>query len=172
MNTEKKKLLFDAAFSCFISYGFSKTSLDDIAKKAGVSRSSIYLLFKNKKDLFISMVENNFEDKLKKIAEIVKAKGSEKDKLKQFFEIWILEVWSKVYNSPHGAELFEIGKEITKEISAKVQRRLSKLLTDVIKKPELAEIATLAVIGFKSDQPSPAVLKARIDLLIELIANR
>lgn len=51
-NKEKKKeSLLDSAFQLFTKNGFSKTSVSDIARSAGVAKGTFYLYFTNKFDL-------------------------------------------------------------------------------------------------------------------------
>lgn len=47
-----KELIFDAASEVFLSKGVVLSSLNDIAKQAGVTRGAIYWHFKNKLELF------------------------------------------------------------------------------------------------------------------------
>lgn len=49
--------LLDAAEYVFQQRGVSRTSLADIAQKAGVTRGALYWHFKNKADLFSAMLE-------------------------------------------------------------------------------------------------------------------
>lgn len=49
--------LLDAAERVFAEKGVSRTSLQDIAQAAGLSRGAIYWHFKNKADLFNAMME-------------------------------------------------------------------------------------------------------------------
>jgi TetR/AcrR family transcriptional regulator, acrAB operon repressor len=49
--------LLDAAELLFQDQGVSRTSLNDIARKAGTSRGAIYWHFKDKSDLFNAMME-------------------------------------------------------------------------------------------------------------------
>ena len=49
---ETRKLILDTAFDCFYDHGFKPTSLDMIAKNAGLTRGAIYWHFKDKHDLF------------------------------------------------------------------------------------------------------------------------
>jgi AcrR family transcriptional regulator len=46
----------DAALTCFGRWGVAKTTLDDIAKEAGVSRATVYRLFPGGKDVVIDAV--------------------------------------------------------------------------------------------------------------------
>jgi TetR/AcrR family acrAB operon transcriptional repressor len=52
-----RHLLLDAAELVFAQKGVSRTSLNDIAQAAGVSRGAIYWHFKNKADLFNAMMD-------------------------------------------------------------------------------------------------------------------
>jgi len=51
-STATTKRMLDAAQMCFSSYGFQKTSMEDIAREAGVSRGSIYRHFPDKESLY------------------------------------------------------------------------------------------------------------------------
>lgn len=62
--------LLDAAELVFSEKGVSRTSLNDIAEAAGVSRGAIYWHFKNKADLFNAMMDRTtlpMEDSLQQI---------------------------------------------------------------------------------------------------------
>ena len=62
--------LLDAAELVFSEKGVSRTSLNDIAEAAGVSRGAIYWHFKNKADLFNAMMDRTtlpIEDSLQQI---------------------------------------------------------------------------------------------------------
>ncbi len=52
MTVSKSRLILQAAIEVFNSLGIRKTSLEDIARTAGISRSSIYVYFENKDVLF------------------------------------------------------------------------------------------------------------------------
>jgi AcrR family transcriptional regulator len=48
----RHRALLDAAVSVFTRFGFRKTSMDDVARAAGVSRQGLYLVFSSKEELF------------------------------------------------------------------------------------------------------------------------
>ena len=48
----RREVLLDAAIGVFARYGFRKTSMDEVARAAGVSRQGLYLLFADKEELF------------------------------------------------------------------------------------------------------------------------
>ncbi len=54
---EKQKRIIDSAIEEFAEKGYLEGSVDRITKKAGISKGSIYQYFKDKKELFIYLVE-------------------------------------------------------------------------------------------------------------------
>jgi AcrR family transcriptional regulator len=47
-----------AAFEAFTEHGFAATRVDDVAKRAGVSKGLLYLYFKTKEELFKAVVRS------------------------------------------------------------------------------------------------------------------
>ena len=52
---ERKKMILEAAMMVFCEKGYNHSSIDDIAKEAGISKGGIYWHFKNKDDLVKSL---------------------------------------------------------------------------------------------------------------------
>ena len=48
---QKMDALFQSAYDLFLNQGIEKTSISDIAKKAGVAKGTFYLYFKDKYDI-------------------------------------------------------------------------------------------------------------------------
>ena len=55
---ERPKQILDAALAVFAERGLSAARLEDIAKRAGVSKGTIYLYFANKEELFRGVVRS------------------------------------------------------------------------------------------------------------------
>src|SRR5215475_10668649 len=53
---ERRQAIIDAAMEEFISRGFAATRLDDIARRAGVAKGTIYLHFKDKESMFEELI--------------------------------------------------------------------------------------------------------------------
>ena len=53
---ERRQAIIGAAMEEFISSGFAATRLDDIAKRAGVAKGTIYLHFKDKESMFEELI--------------------------------------------------------------------------------------------------------------------
>lgn len=50
--------IIQAAYSEFLAYGFQKASLHKIAEKASVTTGAIYIRYKNKDALFVSLLQD------------------------------------------------------------------------------------------------------------------
>lgn len=50
--TDRRALILEAAIGVFLRYGYRKTSMDDLARAAGISRQGLYLHFASKDELF------------------------------------------------------------------------------------------------------------------------
>lgn len=53
-----------AALACFTERGFAATRLDDVARRAGVSKGTLYLYFPNKEELFKAVVRRTIVAKI------------------------------------------------------------------------------------------------------------
>jgi TetR/AcrR family transcriptional regulator of autoinduction and epiphytic fitness len=56
--------VLDAAVGVFARFGYRKTSMDEVARAAGVSRQGLYLQFANKEELFRKAVEHTLSNQL------------------------------------------------------------------------------------------------------------
>lgn len=65
---EKYQRILDAALDVFADKGFYEAKVNDIARVAGVADGTIYLYFKNKDDLVVSLVETIFDDLQERLA--------------------------------------------------------------------------------------------------------
>jgi AcrR family transcriptional regulator len=74
----KVSALLDAAVGVFARFGYRKTSMDDVARAAGVSRQGLYLSFANKEELFRRALAHSLRNQL---AAAVKALSQCEDSL-------------------------------------------------------------------------------------------
>ena len=56
---EQKALIVQSALSLFVRYGYSATTMNDIAAECHVSKRTLYRLFPGKTDLFAGMVDSH-----------------------------------------------------------------------------------------------------------------
>jgi TetR/AcrR family transcriptional regulator len=57
VEAERLAVILDAAYACFTRHGMRRTTMDDIARAAGISRAGVYQYVRNKEDAFRRLVE-------------------------------------------------------------------------------------------------------------------
>ena len=158
----------DAALECFLQFGYSKTSIDDIAKKANISRPLIYLKFKTKQDLFLGLYVDFTEEALKLAATVLKSKRSIRQALLDVSEIMTMGAWRKVVGHPMAAEFYPLCHQQSPKESARVERDVAKIYQEIFEGDrDKAEVFMLAVDGLHTDTPTAKVLKKRLGILID-----
>lgn len=63
--------IYQSAIKIFSSRGYHKTTMDDIATEAGLTKGAIYWHFKNKKELFKFLIERRFKDLDERISSVL-----------------------------------------------------------------------------------------------------
>src|SRR6201984_2357269 len=89
---ERRAAIVAAAFDEFIARGFAATRLDDVAKRAGVAKGTIYLHFKDKEALFEELVRTAIVPLIARLAPPAQPPGSVRDALEHFAFTFIQEV--------------------------------------------------------------------------------
>ncbi|MCD5323789.1 MULTISPECIES: TetR/AcrR family transcriptional regulator [Pontibacillus] len=80
-NRPKYKQIIDAAVEVIAENGYHSSQVSKIAKKAGVADGTIYLYFKNKEDILVSLFQEKMGQFIEKIEEDIKTKSNAKEKL-------------------------------------------------------------------------------------------
>ncbi len=84
----RPKELTSAALELFAQRGFAGTRLEDVAAKAGVSKATVYLYFKNKEDLFEAVVREAVMPTIEQAEEMLDAySGPTLDLLRTFVSL-------------------------------------------------------------------------------------
>jgi AcrR family transcriptional regulator len=170
-DTERRRAILDAAFACFVQFGYAKTSLDDIAKRANLSRPLLYRKYKNKEAIYSAVYDDVFETRYPLAEAVLAGRASRRDKLIRIYEILCVDTWAIVMDSPMAQEFWDACLEVTPKIAAKHERRLLELTRKVLGSKEVTEVLMLAVDGLFLDLPSVRVLRKRLRLLIDRFAS-
>ncbi|MBW1710721.1 MAG: TetR family transcriptional regulator [Deltaproteobacteria bacterium] len=78
-----RKKIIKVAFEVFLQEGYSKARLEEVAKKAGVTRGAIYWHFGDKYRLFISLLELGFSGHLDRVSKIIHSEVSPLTKIRE-----------------------------------------------------------------------------------------
>ncbi len=72
-NPERERRILNAAADLIEHYGYDKTSVEEIAQAAGVSKGAIYLHFKSKEALFEALLLRDADKAIKRFYELIDA---------------------------------------------------------------------------------------------------
>jgi AcrR family transcriptional regulator len=89
---ERRAAIIDAAMDEFIARGYAATRLDDVAKRAGVAKGTIYLHFKDKESMFEELIRTAIVPLIGRLATPPLPGGSVRDALETFAQIFVHEV--------------------------------------------------------------------------------
>ncbi|MBO5449719.1 MAG: TetR/AcrR family transcriptional regulator [Ruminococcus sp.] len=100
VNKKKKEIsLLNTAFDFFTTKGFSKTSITDIADKAGVAKGTFYLYFKDKYDIRNRLISHKSSQIfLRAIKEVVAENTSFEFSSMENFEDMIIKIIDNIVN--------------------------------------------------------------------------
>ncbi|MDH6246307.1 helix-turn-helix domain-containing protein [Mycobacterium sp. OTB74] len=88
--TDATAVILDAALAEFERHGIRRVALDDVAKRAGVSRTTIYRRFANRDELVAAVVERENTELFADIADELKNAAPQSDLYVEAFTLSIL----------------------------------------------------------------------------------
>ncbi len=143
---ERPKQILEAALEVFGERGLSDSRLDDIAKRAGLSKGTIYLYFPNKEELFREVVRNTVVSNIETSEQEISAmSGSATDALRRSLRAY----WTFI-RSAKFAPLFRL-------IHAEIQNfpDLAKFYAEEVVSRRLRLIASIIERGIGSGEFRP-----------------
>lgn len=124
LDDPKHSAIVTAAFGVFAQYGYRRTSMEDIAQAAGMSRPALYQYFRNKEDVARSLVAGFFARVAEDVEAALAVPGSPPETLERAFRAKMGPMKTLLVDSPHGSELMELGNMIAAEQVAEGMARL------------------------------------------------
>jgi len=91
---ERREAIIEAALDEFISRGFTATRIDDVARRAGVAKGTIYLHFKDKESMFEELIRTALVPLIGRLHAPPPIGGSVRDAVEGFARTFIQEVAS------------------------------------------------------------------------------
>src|SRR5436190_1318126 len=89
---ERREAIIAAAMDEFIARGFAATRLDDIAKRAGVAKGTIYLHFKDKESMFEELIRTAIVPLVGRMHAPPPLGGTVRDAIEGFARTFIQEI--------------------------------------------------------------------------------
>ncbi|MDK3074967.1 helix-turn-helix domain-containing protein [Sedimentitalea sp. JM2-8] len=181
---DKQNAILQSAWQAFATYGYRKTSMDDIARGAGMSRPAVYLHYRNKDDIFRSLVQHYYDTAADAVAVALRRDATPDSVLAAAFDAQLGDTMEAMLTSPHGMELLDTGVAMAADIKAAGESRLAALYAAWLRRaatngrirlPEPAEqvagTIAAALKGVKANGSDFATVRARLTILARLIGQ-
>ncbi|MDK2917811.1 MAG: hypothetical protein PWQ37_544 [Candidatus Petromonas sp.] len=126
---QNKEELFQAALDEFTQKSYKDASLNNILKKAGMSKGAFYYHFKNKEDLYFSILEEVYDAEHEFIEEHIKEIG-ENITEKNFFEILKIYGEASLEFSIRHPKYYHLVQRLLKEDEKIIRNFIDKKLNE------------------------------------------
>ena len=131
---ERPSQILEAALDVFGEKGLAAARLDDIAKRAGLAKGTIYLYFSNKDELFRAVIRSTLVAQLER-AESLVASGTPHERLDAFIHGWWAFICSPTFERVHRLVIGEIPKfpDLAKFYGTEVIARGHRLVSGIVR---------------------------------------
>jgi AcrR family transcriptional regulator len=161
-DTEKRERIMDAARELILHYGYKKTTMQDIAEKAGISVGAIYNFFENKDAITVACGKKIKEHLLESLREIKESELAPEAKLREMMFRSGLGCHDHFKDTPHGLEIVtaleHMREELNEEFDAKELALVAEVLEEGVAKGDFSveepiETARTFISAFASFRP-------------------
>ncbi len=183
--------LLEAALHEFSAFGLRRASVEDVARRAGVSRQTLYSHWRSKDDLFRSLVETIHAEQAVAMEEALDAPAADVEaRMIAVLEARFLRFVELTAVSPHAAELYDLHGRLCGDVARASQERserlLARMLRDAQKRgeidlarsglsaPRAARVLFDCAHGAKGEDPSlatPAEFRERLARVVRLLVT-
>lgn len=163
-NKPKYNQIIEAAVEVIADNGYHASQVSKIAKKAGVADGTIYLYFKNKEDILVSVFEEKMGQFIEQIAESITNKKNAEDKL-----LTLIEMHLRQLSDDHNLA-------IVTQLELRQSNTVLRLQINEVLKPYLVVIDTIIKEGmeeklFRPDLNTLLVRQMIFGTLDEIVTN-
>jgi AcrR family transcriptional regulator len=181
MSDDKKSRILAAARSVFLRYGYKRVNMNDIAEAAGMSRPALYVLFKNKEEIFIEAYLGWVDETIAQVEAVMAQTALPKDKMARAFDIWAVGPFEMTMASLAAQELvdcnFAFAQAARNQGYAAFEATITPVVANLsetlpaasrIAPDRIAHVLVSAVRGFKQSAATPDDMRRLIDELLLL----
>ncbi|MEP0354867.1 TetR/AcrR family transcriptional regulator [Paraglaciecola sp.] len=157
---EKKHQILQAATEVFGTYGYKKTSMQDIADALDISRPALYQYYKNKEAVFLALVEHTLN--LGEQAAIQGFSHSEDSFECLLHGIKNMEqvLFGPIFLKPNGKELLTLSKKLAPDLMTSFEMQLFNKIVCVLDKAVVEQIINLKTLNVEVSDAAKIILQS------------
>lgn len=130
----KRDLILQAGSECFARFGFDKTTLDDIGRRARLNKASLYYYFKNKEEIFIAVVLSETQAFIADLRQKASARGDAAEQARFFLTERIRRYSEVIHLTRLSVENLQKLEPLFDEVYQETKAREVEFLTDLLRK--------------------------------------
>ena len=175
--SQKREAILDSAVGVLGRFGFKKTSVDDLAKAAGLSKQGLYLHFASKEEIFLAAIDRYLEDGLRMVREeLARPDVSLADRLEGAMDAWFGRHLATF--TPQSFDVIAVGVRVSPDgfdkYKSAVRAELAKAIanarefkkTNMCTPQEIAQVLFQFGLTWKEGQPSRTEFMKKVALCI------
>jgi AcrR family transcriptional regulator len=152
--------ILEAALRVFGQYGYRRTSVDDIAREAGIAKGTVYLSFASKEEVFQALAQHLSQQMLTGAEAASRRPGTTADKLAAMHAAWFGTYAETITRSPHAAELLDAKHRLSADLVADGVKRYHRLVRDVLAEAAATGELNLEAVGLTGDTAAELLIAA------------
>lgn len=180
-NADKVEKVLGAARPVFLRYGYKRTTMNDIAEAAKMSRPAVYLVFPSKEEIFAAVLQQALQEMLDVVRFGLVRYDSVPEKMAFAFETWCVQPYEMTLASPDAKDLLESGYEYANDVVsaafAEFEAMVAEVLEPVVRAQtamplsaeQVTRILVSAVSGFKQSARDAPELRQQLSRLFVII---
>lgn len=155
---DRREAILDAALDVFMRYGFSRVTMDDIARAAGISRPALYQDFRNKADIYQALAAVVLNAAAEAAETALAAQAPLQARIEGAIRAGYIAMTEEISASPHGAEILDMRNDISGEVIDAWHGRIAAAFAAAIAAEADARGVDLAARGFTADGLAQSLL--------------
>ncbi|MGY0004233.1 TetR/AcrR family transcriptional regulator [Micromonospora sp. I033] len=169
MSNDRLETILAAAYECFTRHGMRRTTMDDIAAAAGMSRPAVYQYVRNKDDAYRRLAERLFDGSLAQARQVAAAPGA--DLAQRLHDVLAakLELTLRLHReSRHAIELLDTSAKLTGDLVETYTRELTDVVAGVLadaagpRARAVADVLVALTRGLEADLTDPDLPRRRL----------
>ncbi|MFD5271753.1 TetR/AcrR family transcriptional regulator [Streptomyces sp. NPDC058335] len=185
MADDRTEHILDAALTAFCQYGYGKTTMQDIARAAGMSRAALYLHFPSKEDLFRAGSRRAHAQALVEVDTALAEQGDVLSRVDAAMAAYFGGLLAQISSSVHGGEVLDasldVAGDVVREAHAALVARLASALeaaaaagevqfsTSDATAEDIALLLLAVADGLKKTTTDPRLRQERKALFLRLV---
>ncbi len=179
----RRRRLLDAALAAFLRYGFRRTSMEEVARAAHLSRQGLYLHFATKEELFRAALRYALDTALAAAsARLADQASSLEERLTAAFDEWI----GRYVSLADGvSDLHEASKSLGGPLIAEYEETFVELLAKLLRSSglpaaykslginarQLADTLNATALGLKHTAPTRPQFVAGVSIAVRALCQ-